>query len=418
MFCSFIIIPLMFLILMNLPIGKFPRRSAFWIAAAIFLAQTIFVVFPPTISGCTFFSFNLLVDDLSRVVLFCAGFVGLASLLVGDTMLKDPEEKYNFINLLMGALAGLNGVIMVQDMFTLYLFLEITAVASFILISFKRDPDGLEAAFKYLILSVVASVLMLSSIAMLLMIAGDTSFAAINAVILTAPHNAFFMLAMGLFMCGLFIKGGIIPFHGWLPDAYSAAPAPVSVLLAGIVTKTVGVYALIRVVTLVFVFDSPIKYLILFVGAVSIVVGALAAMGQKDFKRMLAYSSISQVGYIVIGLGSGTPLGIFGAIFHLLNHSIFKSLLFVNAAAVEEQTGSRDMDSMSGLAAKMPVTGVTSVIACLSAAGIPPLSGFWSKLIIIIALWMSGYYVYAVIAILASVLTLSYMLSLQRRVFF
>jgi multicomponent Na+:H+ antiporter subunit D len=299
----------------------------------------------------------------------------------------------------------------------MYVFLEITAVASFVLISLYRDKDALEAAFKYFVLSAIATVLMLSSIALLLLISGDTGFSAINAAIITSQHSRFVMLAMGLFICGLFIKGGLMPFHGWLPDAYSAAPAPVSILLAGIVTKTVGIYALIRIVTLVFVFNDPIKYLLMFVGALSIVLGALAALGQSDFKRMLAYSSISQVGYIIIGLGCGTPLGIFGAVFHLLNHAIFKSLLFVNSAAVELETGSRDMDKMSGLAEKMPLTGITSVLAVLSTAGIPPLSGFWSKLIIIMALWISGYRIYAVVAVTASVITLAYFLSLQRRVF-
>ncbi len=417
MFCSLILIPLFAVILMNLPF-RVVRRSAFWFGLVLFVGQIYISIFPPEGVACYLFKFSLIVDELSRVVLFCVGIVLFTALFVGQQMLKDEEQRFNFINLLIIAMAGLNGVTMVNDVFSLYVFLEITAIASFILICFKRDANGLEAAFKYFILSVVASVLMLTSIAMLLLIAGDTSFAAINSVILVAPHNSFFMLAMGLFICGLFIKGGLVPFHGWLPDAYSAAPTPVSVLLAGVVTKTVGVYALIRIVTLVFIFDSPIKLILLFIGAVSILVGALAALGQSDFKRMLAYSSISQVGYIVIGLGCGTPLGIFGAVFHLLNHSIFKSLLFVNAAAVEEQTGSGDMDKMSGLAQKMPVTGVTSVLACLSAAGIPPLSGFWSKLLIILALWMAGYYTYAIIAVLAGLITLAYLLSLQRRVFF
>jgi multicomponent Na+:H+ antiporter subunit D len=133
---------------------------------------------------------------------------------------------------------------------------------------------------------------------------------------------------------------------------------------------------------------------------------------------MLAYSSISQVGYIIVGLGCATPLGIFGAVFHLFNHAVFKSALFINSAALEAQTGMRDMDRMGGLGAKMPVTGLTSVISCLSAAGIPPLAGFWSKLIIIIALWVSGYYTYAVIAMIAGTITLAYFLSMQRRVFF
>jgi multicomponent Na+:H+ antiporter subunit D len=184
------------------------------------------------------------------------------------------------------------------------------------------------------------------------------------------------------------------------------------------VTKVVGVYALIRIIISVLGFTNAIQSALLLVAAISVILGAIISLTQSDFKRMLAYSSISQVGYIILGLGSGTALGIAGAVLHIFNHSMFKSLLFINAAAVEKQTGIRDMDKMSGLAQKMPVTGVTSVIASLSAAGIPPLAGFWSKLIIIIGLWVGGFHTYAVIAVLASVLTLAYFLSLQRRVFF
>jgi multicomponent Na+:H+ antiporter subunit D len=238
------------------------------------------------------------------------------------------------------------------------------------------------------------------------------------AAALKSGSNYLTILAVAIFIGGLSIKGGLVPFHGWLPDAYSSAPAGASVLLAGIVTKTTGIYTIIRLVTTVFGFTPQIKAVLLFVGALSIVVGALAALGQKDFKRMLAYSSISQMGYIILSLGTGTPLGLAGAVFHMFNHAIFKTQLFVNAAAVEEQTGTRDMDVMGGLSARMPVTGTTSVVAFLSTAGIPPLSGFWSKLIIIVAVWVSGYHFYAMVAVLASVITCAYFLSMQRRVFF
>ena len=260
--------------------------------------------------------------------------------------------------------------------------------------------------------------MMLSAIALLLMTSGDTGFAGISLALANLPTGHLTLLAMGLFVCGLFIKGGAMPFHGWLPDAYSAAPAPVSVLLAGIVTKTLGIYTLIRIVGFVLGPNYALNSILLLVGAISIVAGALAALGQKDFKRMLAYSSISQVGYIVIGLGCGTPLGIFGAIFHLFNHSIFKSLLFANSAAVESQTGTRNMDKLGGLAEQMPYTGTTSVIGLLSAAGIPPLSGFWSKIIIVVALWLAGFHAYSAIAVMAGAITLAYFLSMQRRVFF
>jgi multicomponent Na+:H+ antiporter subunit D len=192
----------------------------------------------------------------------------------------------------------------------------------------------------------------------------------------------------------------------------------VSVLLAGIITKTTGVYTLIRLVVSVIGLSDTLQALLLIVGTASMLIGALAALGQSDFKRMLAYSSISQVGYIILGLGAGTTLGLAGAIFHLFNHAVFKSCLFVNAAAVEQESGTRDMNRMGGLAERMPVTGWTSVAAFLSTAGIPPLAGFWSKLIIIVALWQAGYQIFAALAILASLLTLAYFLSMQRRVFF
>ena len=175
---------------------------------------------------------------------------------------------------------------------------------------------------------------------------------------------------------------------------------------------------MIRIVSEVFGFSETIKMILMIVGLISIFVGALAALGQNDFKRMLAFSSISQVGYIILSLGTGTALGVAGAIFHLFNHSIFKTQLFINSAAVEKQTGTRDMDSMSGLSNVMPVTGWTSIVAFLSTAGIPPLSGFWSKLIIVIALWKAGYYWFAGLAVIGSLITLAYFLYMQRRVFF
>jgi multicomponent Na+:H+ antiporter subunit D len=171
-------------------------------------------------------------------------------------------------------------------------------------------------------------------------------------------------------------------------------------------------------VEVVFGHGPGVRSVLLLTGALSIVAGALLALPQKDFKRMLAYSSISQVGYIILGLGAGSALGTAGAVLHLFNHAIFKTQLFVNAAAVEQQSGTRDMDRFGGIAVRMPVTSATSVIAMLSTAGIPPLSGFWSKFFVIVAVWKAGETGYAMIAILASVITLAYFLSMQRRVFF
>jgi multicomponent Na+:H+ antiporter subunit D len=399
-------------------------KLALWLGILLSAGQVFVVLFHPAWfwdrigTWEHFFAPRLQADMLSLVLLFSIGIVIFTAVLVGWQTITEPKQWLNFISLVLIALIGMNGTVLLSDLFSLYVFLEVTAVSSFILIAFQRDLNALEGAFKYIILSAVASVLMLSSIALLLLVSGDTSFAVVSSCVRDSSGSVLVKLAVGIFICGLFIKGGLVPFHGWVPGAYSAAPAAVSVLLAGVVTKVSGIYALIRVVASVFGSNDSVNSILMITGVVSILTGALAALGQNDFKRMLAYSSISQVGYIVLGLGCGSPLGVVGAVFHLFNHSVFKTLLFVNSAAVEQQVGTTDMNRMGGLGARMPFTNVTSLIGFLSAAGVPPTSGFWSKLIIVVALWQSHHYTYAFIAVLASVVTLAYLLSMQRKVFF
>ena len=209
----------------------------------------------------------------------------------------------------------------------------------------------------------------------------------------------------------------------------SAGPPETSVLLAGVVTKTAGFYTLFRVAESVLpAFGSPVRFggpfeasfqlALLVFGVTSLLSGALAALAQKSLRRMLAYSSISQMGYIALGFGAGSALGTAGALFHLFNHAVFKGLLFVNAAAVEKESGSGELEKLGGLAETMPVTGATSVIGMLSTAGVPPLAGVWSKLMIVLALWQAGWKWLAVAGVLGSLITLAYFLLLQRRVFY
>jgi multicomponent Na+:H+ antiporter subunit D len=417
-----ILAPLAGLILLNLPIGPL-RRLALPLALAMTAAQCALVVG----ASCfwrgggwldNFFTFNLAVDNLSKVLLLSIGIVLFSSLLSGASMLVGDKRRFNFVSVMLLAMIGMNGMVLLTDLFSLYVFLEITSVSSFILIAFQRDKGGLEGAFKYVMMSAVASILMIGAVSILFMTAGGTSFATVSSALKAGQGGMVVKLALGAFVCGLFIKGGLVPFHGWLPAAYSAAPSPVSVFLAGIATKASGIYALIRLMTAVFPPDKSVNAVLMLVGTVSIIVGALAAISQTDIKRLLAYSSISQVGYIVLALGCGTPLAVAGAIFHLFNHAIFKSLLFVSSAAVEQRTGTTDMNSLGGLGSRMPVTSMTSAVAALSTAGIPPLAGFWSKLIIIVALWQAGFHVYSAIAVGMSLVTLAYLLVMHRKVFF
>lgn len=418
-----ILVPLAGLIVLNLPFTA-ARRWVWGFCVCLALCQAALVVFAPTSMWTTvepmnrLIAFTLSAPILSRVLLFAIGLVLFVTLIVERSLLTDDRQRSNFENVLLIALIGMNGAVLVSDLFSLYVFVEVTAIASFVLIAFTRGKSGLEGAFKYMVLSAVASVLMITAIAFLFLLGGGVSFAVIKAALLKTGGHPIALLAMTVFVAGLFIKSGLVPFHGWLPDAYSSAPAPASVMLAGIITKVAGVYALIRLTTTVFPASPALNQVLLLIGAMSIIIGALAAIGQTDLKRMLSYSSISQVGYIVLGLGCGTPLGIAGAIFHLLNHSVFKSLLFVNSAALEQRLGTTDMNRMTGLGSRMPVTATTSVIAALSTAGIPPLAGFWSKLIIVIALWQAHARGYAAIAVFFSLVTLAYLLRMQRKIFF
>lgn len=422
MLIAFIFIPLLGIMLLNLPFWS-PRKTASWFGFTVFAFQVWLALFSPASLWTPLpfklpFAFEMKADSLTVIMLLSIGIVAFISLLLAQYTIHTKEKRFNFVNLLLLAALGMNGVVLVADLFSLYVFLEIVAVASFVLIASQQEKLALEGAMKYVVLSSLATVLMLFAIAFLLLTTGTTSFAGVNEAIKAGPNSTFTLIAAALFLCGLFIKGGLVPFHGWLPDAYSSAPAEVSVLLAGIVTKVSGIYTMMRLITAVFGFTPQIQDILLAAGAVSVVAGAFAALKQDDLKRMLAYSSISQVGYIVLGLGAGTGIGLAGAAFHLFNHSIFKSQLFANAAAIERQAGTRSISELGGLSDKMRVTSVTSLIAMLSTAGVPPLAGFWSKLLIIVALWAAGFKVYALIAVLASIVTLAYFLSMNRRVFF
>ncbi|MDR3552338.1 MAG: proton-conducting transporter membrane subunit [Clostridia bacterium] len=419
----YLAIPLIAVIALNLAFKEMGKKISFWVTAAVALLQMGLSVAAVILCAQTgsalkgqFFT-SISIDFLSAVVLLTIGLIAFVSIVMARVM--DRENIFNFANLLLLCMLGMNGITMVTDLFSLYVFIEVTSAASFILIAIHRDKAELEGSFKYYMLSAIATVLMLTAIAFIFMLAGDTGFGAVRKYIdgLGGAFPFQIVIAFMLFTAGLSIKAGLVPFHGWVPDAYSASSSPVSVLLAGIVTKVSGVYTLMRVYRDVFGSSPAVGHVLMILGLLSIFIGALAAIGQKDFKRMLAYSSISQIGYIIIGIATGSPLGFIGALLHFFNHADFKSLLFVDSAAIEMQTGKRDMNEMGGLASKMPSTGASSILAFLSTAGIPPLSGFWSKFMIILAVWAVSKAA-ASLALLASLITLAYFLVMQRKVFF
>ncbi|MDH4196179.1 MAG: proton-conducting transporter membrane subunit [Candidatus Aminicenantes bacterium] len=361
---------------------------------------------------------RLVLDGFSLFMLTTVSVVGLAVGLFSIDYMEHYGAKGTYYALLLVMVVGMNGLVLTSDLFNIYLFLEVGAISSYALVAYGLGHDELEASFKYLMLSVVASAFILISIAILYGTTGDLSLGGIARGLRALDNPGLIAVCAALFIAGFGLKAALIPFHAWLPDAHPSAPAPISAVLSGLLIKVSGVYALTRVFLNVFGLTPALSMVLLVLGTVSMVGAAFLALGQKDIKRMLAYSSISQVGYIIVGLGTGTPLGIAGGLFHLVNHALAKGLLFLNSGAIQNATGTRNLDEMGGLAKRMPVTAATNLIGSLSIAGVPPLNGFWSKLLIIIALVQAGHPIFALIAVLTSVLTLWYYLLIQRRAFF
>ncbi|MBX3175816.1 MAG: NADH/ubiquinone/plastoquinone (complex I) [Candidatus Hydrogenedentes bacterium] len=350
---------------------------------------------------------SFVLDGLSVFVLLTINLVAFVVALYAPAYIARFTGRWIFQALFLLMVAGMNGVAATGDLFNLFVFLEIASVASYALVAFGTERQELEAAFKYAIMGSVASLFILLGIALIYSRAATLNMADLARTLEGRREDHTSALVAVLFLTGFGLKAALAPFHAWLPDAHPSAPAPISAMLSGVLIKALGIYANARIFFNVLGNLDATLPVLRALGAISMVAGVLLAVGQWDFKRLLAYHSISQVGYIVLGIGLGTPLGLLGGLFHLLNHALFKSLLFLDAGAVAYATGTRDLRRLGGLSQRMPFTSATTLTASLSISGIPPFNGFWSKLIIIVAAVEAGYYSYAVWAVIASILTLA-----------
>ncbi len=363
------------------------------------------------------FGILLVLDGLTSFMLVTVNLVALLVAIYSISYMARYTAKWKFYTLFLLMLAGMNGVIITGDLFNLFVFLEVASIASYALVAFGTGKHELEAAFKYAIMGSLGSLMILMGIGFLYSYTGSLNMADIAEKLAILGNSRISITALVMFLMGFGLKAAIVPFHAWLPDAHPSAPAPISAMLSGVLIKALGVYAICRLVFNIFGVTAQISSLLMLLGALSMGVGVLLALKQWDLKRLLAYSSISQVGFIILGIGIGTPLALLGALFHLFNHSVFKSLLFLDSGAVEYATGTRDLRKMGGLAKRIPITGGTTLVASMSLAGLPPFAGFWSKLIIIMAAVQSGHWFYAIFAVVISILTLAYVMKILRYAF-
>ncbi len=364
---------------------------------------------------------TLVYDSLTALAVLITNLVGLPALLFSTRYLDSYTGRWKYYTLFMLLLAGLNGVALSGDLFNMFVFIEISAISSYALVAFGTGPEEMEAGFKYMVMGEVGGLAILFSIAMLYARTSTLNMADMSRVLADAGHTPFMWFVLATMLIGFAVKMAMVPFHSWLPDAHLSAPAPVSAILSGVFIKVLGVYAMARVVFNVFGLTrttAPAFFnLLVAFGLVSIVVGGLLAITQKNYKRLLAYSTVSQVGYIILGFGIGNYWAIVGALFHVLAHAVTKGLLFLASRSIERQTGSRDIGNIGGLEKSMPVTAWSYILGSLSLAGVPPFAGFFSKLLIIVGAVASKMYWLAIVAALFSTVTLGYLLRVITRVF-
>jgi multicomponent Na+:H+ antiporter subunit D len=419
----YIIIPLLSAFLITLIAGK----KDYWaiilsfIAVSALLILSVFSFVTMKDETVTYAMSNwsapigiiLVQDALTSFTLVMVSIISLTSIIYSVQYIRHLSMDWKYYAIFMLLVTGMNGVIVTGDIFNMFVFLEISLFSAFALVAYGGRAEEFEAAFKYTVMGSVSSVMILMGVAILYSATSNLNMAKIAEVLPAVDDKVKFWVG-GLFVAGFGLKAAIIPFHTWLPDAHSSAPAPISSMLSGVLIKALGIYAIIRI--FFNVFDAPQIFLNIFLvlGTISIIIGVILAVGQWDMKRLLAYHSISQIGYILLGIGIATPLGILGAVFHLFNHALFKSLLFYNAGSVEMALGTRDLRKMGNLMKILPITSQTSLIASLSISGIPPFNGFFSKLVIIIAALQAGLPWYAVFAVIGSLLTLASFMKVQR----
>jgi multicomponent Na+:H+ antiporter subunit D len=275
-------------------------------------------------------------------------------------------------------LAGLIGGALTADLFNLFVWFEVAALASYGLTGFFLErPIALEATFKILVLTTIAGFAIFLGVGLLYADHGALNFAQLHDALAGRPRLPD-LVALGLLVAGFATKAGLVPFHGWLADAHTAAPGPVSALFSGLMVNF-GIVAIARLVYQVYGSGStPALAVLTVVGAVSAVLGAALALAQDDLKRLLAYDTVSQMGVLAIGLGTATASGVAGATYHLLNHALFKSLLFLCAGTIVHTTGQTHLSAMGGLARRRPVLAAAFVLGVASIAGIPPFNGYVS----------------------------------------
>lgn len=369
---------------------------------------------------------ELKVDTLASIMLLLiTGICFLVALYsLGILEMEIPREKtgwYYTAYLLLTA--GMVGMVSTNDIFNLYVMVEIVSICACALVVVKGSKEATEATLKYLLLAAIGSGFILFAIGFLYMLTGNLNINYIAGELAMIKDIYPFVLwaSLGFFVVGFGLKSALFPLHFWLPDAHSSAPFPSSVLLSSLVVK-VYIIALLKIFYFVFgpkIFgQSTMPTLLLVLASMAMIIGSLFAFTQLDLKRRLAYSTVSQIGYIFLGLGLGTIWGLAAALLHIIVHAFMKACLFMTAGNIYYQTGKKNVRCFSGLGFTMPVTMIAFTVAIFSMVGIPFFGGFATKYGLALGSFEKNHYFIVVLLILSGLLNAAYFFPIAWQAFF
>lgn len=363
------------------------------------------------------FGITIAVDLLAGIMTVMTALMGFCVNVYSLEGLDRDREKAGFHPLYQMLLAGVSGAFLTGDLFSLYVMFEVMLISSFALIALGAGKRQIGGAIKYVAINLFSSILFLISVGLLYRVTGTLNMAQLAVTLGDAPASGAVTTLSLLFLVAFGIKAAVFPLFFWLPDSYPTPPVPVSAIFAGLLTK-VGVYALIRMFTLIFVQDPGLTHsLLLVVAGLTMVTGVLGAAAHMEVRRILSFHIISQVGYMVMGLGLFTPLGLAGSVFYLFHHIIVKTNLFLVSGLIYRLGGSFALADLGGMLRRSPGAAVLFLIPALSLAGLPPLSGFMAKFLLVKAGLEAGRPLIVAVSLLVGLLTLFSMTKIWSEVF-
>ncbi|HPA51819.1 MAG TPA: Na+/H+ antiporter subunit D [Thermoanaerobaculia bacterium] len=363
------------------------------------------------------FGISLVADRFAAAMVLVAALLLAAVVVSSIRGLDGARERAGYHPLLHVLSMGVSGAFLTGDLFNLYVWFEVMLMSSFVLVSLGGERAQLQGALKYVVLNLVSSALFLAGAGLLYGSIGTLNMAGAAVALRELPAQGLPSVVASLFLLAFGIKAAAFPLFFWLPASYHTPPMPVAALFAGLLTK-VGVYALVRVLTLVFVRDTAFTGpLLLAVAALTMVTGVLGAMAQGDVRKILSFHIVSQIGYMLMGLGLGTRLALAGTVFYVLHHIVVKANLFLVAGAMRRAGGSFSLEKLGSLLARSPLLAAAFLVPAVSLAGLPPLSGFWAKYLLVRAGLEAGNGTIVAVSLAVSLLTLFSMTKIWNEAF-